>query len=157
MMTKRCTKKCEDLDVSRGSVFNSAPPLKMAPISKTKRKIEPASHGNERPAKISKTREEDAPFPRGGASLLTPLEHKQIQIEATRDVLFEQQGPKSKTAVVGDSDRQVERTEKKPKSKKKSKKETKNLAQDEEAVKIEGLSYKVRSLYAYSLHDSRLI
>jgi rRNA biogenesis protein RRP5 len=39
--------------------------------------------------KLSKVREEDAAFPRGGASVLTPLEHKQIQIEATQDVLFE--------------------------------------------------------------------
>src|SRR5271163_964569 len=45
--------------------------------------------------KISKLRDEEVAFPRGGASILTPLEHKQIQIEATRDVLFEQQGAKS--------------------------------------------------------------
>ena len=45
--------------------------------------------------KISKVREEEVAFPRGGASILTPLEHKQIQIEASRDVLFKQQGAKS--------------------------------------------------------------
>ena len=118
----------------------------MAPISKTKRKIEAAGHGNERPAKISKTREEDAPFPRGGASLLTPLEHKQIQIEATRDVLFEQQSSKSRRPIVSDGDDQVERTVKKSKSKKKNKKGTETSTQDEETVKIEGLSYKVCSL-----------
>ena len=32
---------------------------------------------------------EPAPFPRGGASLLTPVERKQIQAQATRDTLFE--------------------------------------------------------------------
>ena len=41
--------------------------------------------------KISKLKEEEAAFPRGGASVLTPLEHKQINIDATRDVLFEQE------------------------------------------------------------------
>jgi rRNA biogenesis protein RRP5 len=38
---------------------------------------------------ISTLRPEEEPaFPRGGASVLTPLEHKQIQIEAEQDVLF---------------------------------------------------------------------
>ena len=35
-------------------------------------------------------RDEERAFPRGGASALTPLEYKQIQIQATRDVLFEE-------------------------------------------------------------------
>jgi rRNA biogenesis protein RRP5 len=115
----------------------------MAPIPDMKRKSRPTDDGNERPAKISKTREEDAPFPRGGASLLTPLEHKQIQIEATRDVLFEQQGVKSKRAVADDDNAQLERQGKKSKSKKKSKKGPEVAEPAEETVKIEGLSYKV--------------
>jgi rRNA biogenesis protein RRP5 len=118
----------------------------MAPILENKRKIGPAADGNERPAKISKTREEDAPFPRGGASLLTPLEHKQIQIEATRDVLFEQQGAKSKKPNTEGDNSQTEQARKKSKSKKKSKKGAEDAEKDEEVVKIEGLSYKVRLL-----------
>jgi rRNA biogenesis protein RRP5 len=120
----------------------------MAPILEAKRKIGPAGDGNERPAKISKIREEEAPFPRGGASLLTPLEHKQIQIEATRDVLFEQQGAKSKKSDVDGDDGHVEQAGKKSKSKKKSKKGTELAEPEEDTVKIEGLSYKVCSVCA---------
>ena len=40
---------------------------------------------------------EDKAFPRGGTSVLTPLEHKQIQIEAEQDVLFENSGQKQHT------------------------------------------------------------
>src|SRR2546423_14504699 len=53
---------------------------------------QPKSHDT--PALVSVLKEEEKAFPRGGASVLTPLEHKQIQAEATRDVLFEQAGQK---------------------------------------------------------------
>lgn len=36
----------------------------------------------------------DRSFPRGGAGVLTPLEHKQIQLQATKDALFEESGQK---------------------------------------------------------------
>ncbi|KZM27491.1 RNA binding [Ascochyta rabiei] len=44
------------------------------------------------PPKASVFQDEEKAFPRGGASVLTPLEHKQIQIRANQDVLFEQTG-----------------------------------------------------------------
>ena len=44
--------------------------------------------------KASVFKDEEASFPRGGASVLTPLEHKQIQIKANQDVLFEQTSAK---------------------------------------------------------------
>jgi rRNA biogenesis protein RRP5 len=92
--------------------------------------------------KISRVREEV--FPRGGASILTPLEHKQIQIEATRDVLFEQEGRKSSRAEQGDGGEETAvRKKNKPKSKGKGKKGTEHAETEEEPVKIEGLSYKV--------------
>lgn len=46
-------------------------------------------------SKLSKLREDEPAFPRGGASVLTPLEHKQIQVQATNDVLFEQKTGKN--------------------------------------------------------------
>ena len=52
------------------------PPLK-------KRKTDASS-------KTSKLSRDDVPFPRGGASILTPLEQRQIQIQAKEDILFEQ-------------------------------------------------------------------
>jgi hypothetical protein len=94
--------------------------------------------------KISRVKEEEAAFPRGGASILTPLEHKQIQIEATRDVLFEQQGAKSsKPTEAGGEEESAGRKNHKAKSKGKSKKNVKTIEPEEETVKIEGLSYKV--------------
>ncbi|KAH8806363.1 hypothetical protein F5882DRAFT_316793 [Hyaloscypha sp. PMI_1271] len=93
--------------------------------------------------KISRVREEEAAFPRGGASILTPLEHKQIQIEATRDVLFEQEGGKSsRPEQDGGGEETAVRKKHKPKSKGKGKKGTENAEPEEETVKIEGLSYK---------------
>ncbi len=76
--------------------------------------------------------EEEPAFPRGGASILTPLEHKQIQIEATRDVLFEHANS-------------TEPKKRKIQPKGKGKKSTVNVGLEEENVRIEGLSYKVGS------------
>jgi rRNA biogenesis protein RRP5 len=96
---------------------------------------------------------EEKAFPRGGASVLTPLEHKQIQIEATQDVLFEQSA-KKKPAKGRDSDDEDDgepRTEaRKVKTHKKSKSDNnaKGKLPETPALKIEGLSYKVRILRA---------
>jgi len=96
--------------------------------------------------KISRAREEEAAFPRGGASILTPLEHKQIQIEAARDVLFEQESGKSaRLEEDGAGEEAAIRKKSKSKSKGKGKKGTENAEPEEESVKIEGLSYKVCS------------
>jgi rRNA biogenesis protein RRP5 len=84
--------------------------------------------------KKRKRAEEEPAFPRGGASVLTPLEHKQIQIEATRDVLFEQSTAKP-----------TETKRRKTKGKDKGKKGTEAAEPEEETVKIEGLSYKANS------------
>jgi rRNA biogenesis protein RRP5 len=93
--------------------------------------------------KISKVRLEEAAFPRGGASILTPLEHKQIQIEATRDVLFEQQGAKASKPDVEAEDGETGRKVKKVHSKGKKKTGKEQIEPKEEVVAIEGLSYKV--------------
>jgi rRNA biogenesis protein RRP5 len=94
--------------------------------------------------KISKIREEEVAFPRGGASVLTPIEHKQIQIEATRDVLFEQKvGKSSKLDADGQDEEASQPTKRTSKFKLKSKKGTEATELQDETVKIEGLSYKV--------------
>lgn len=81
-------------------------------------------------------KDEEAVFPRGGGSVLTPLEHKQIAIEAKRDALFEEESG-SKSSKKEDKDSK--------KRKRKSKdKDAAKPARDEDAVKIEGLNYKVR-------------
>jgi rRNA biogenesis protein RRP5 len=113
---------------------NGAAPSK-APIAKTEKA----------PAK-SVFNDGEKAFPRGGASVLTPLEHKQIQIKANQDVLFEAAGAKrTKDTDMSDagSDMDEENAEKASK-KRKSKKSKKTLEEEtENVVKVEGLSYKV--------------
>lgn len=103
-------------------------------------------------AKLSVLRAEEPAFPRGGASVLTPLEHKQIQIQAKQDVLFEQStGKKAAKNDYEDEENdedmpeqpngRIAKLKRKPKSK--DKKGGKNGLVEEVAVRIEGLSYKV--------------
>ncbi|OCL15098.1 rRNA biogenesis protein-like protein RRP5 [Glonium stellatum] len=90
-------------------------------------------------------KDEERAFPRGGASVLTPLEHKQIQIEATQDVLFEQAGNKRPGNGAESDDGVDEETEAAPRATKKIKKAkgSKKAADIEEArIRTEGLSYK---------------
>ncbi|KAL8859953.1 MAG: hypothetical protein Q9178_003501 [Gyalolechia marmorata] len=96
-------------------------------------------------------RHEEPSFPRGGASVLTPLEKKQIQIQAKNDVLFEQEtgkkAPKNEFVNEDDEPDAVSHTEQqsskaKRKSKVKSKLSTARLESEEKGVRIEGLSYK---------------
>jgi rRNA biogenesis protein RRP5 len=76
-------------------------------------------------------------FPRGGASILTPLEQKKIQIEAKADAMRDeefntgskdQKKKKRKTALKGD------------------KKADKKTGDEEQAVRVESLSFKVSCL-----------
>jgi len=82
---------------------------------------------------VTVLKDEEPLFPRGGGSVLTPLEQKQISIQAKKDVLFEE-------AKKGGKE------DKANKSKKKSKAKTEESAtksKDEDSVKIESLNFKV--------------
>ena len=103
-------------------------------------------------------KDEERSFPRGGASVLTPLEHKQIQIKANQDVLFEQSGHKKRGGDEGlseeGSDFDAEDGAPKASKKRKSKK-NKTADGDEEKlqkIKAEGLTFKVRSLELLHQH-----
>ncbi len=128
-----------------------------------KRKVD-AGREDVRPSKRSKplvgiassTLREEEPFPRGGASVLTPLEHKQIKIQAKQDVLFEQttgkKAPRSEyedaeaEELSGEEPQQaVESKSKKGKTSQRQKKNGSTLAQ-ERNLRIESLSYKVYPL-----------
>ncbi|KAF3769581.1 nucleic acid-binding protein [Cryphonectria parasitica EP155] len=85
---------------------------------------------------IATIKDEEPLFPRGGGSVLTPLEHKQITIEAKRDALFEEEFGKS--AKTGSKDSKKKRR----KSSTKDAEGTRKSTRDEDAVKIEGLNYK---------------
>jgi rRNA biogenesis protein RRP5 len=96
--------------------------------------------------RLAGTKGEEAAFPRGGASVLTPLEHKQIHIEATRDVLFEQQSTSRKQETRDEEPTEPmasNKTARKRKSKIKGQEMTRKQDAEDESVKIEGLSYKV--------------
>lgn len=95
-------------------------------------------------------KDEEKSFPRGGASVLTPLEHKQIQIKANQDVLFEQTGAKRTGGAdddefgdmgSDDGDKKAAKAAKKWPSKKSKKQED---GEKELVVRPEGLNYKVR-------------
>src|SRR5438046_619580 len=51
------------------------------------------SRKSTKPGPISLLTIEQPAFPRGGASILTPIERKQIQAQATRDALKERASP----------------------------------------------------------------
>lgn len=129
-----------------------------------KRKSSPEL-GKEKPSKKSKPappenqnvsilKGEEPAFPRGGASVLTPLEHKQIQIQATRDVLFEQKtgrksGPLDSEDEENEGDQDgVPVKASKPKGsirkpKQKSRENRGLETRKESGIRIEGLSYTV--------------
>lgn len=109
-----------------------------------------------KPASSLRTRREEPAFQRGGASPLTPLEQKQIQVQATRDALFEQTtGQKVRNPEYEDEENEENEalepaaTPLKAKRRKTNKGERKNLESqpEESGVRIEGLSYKVGDRY----------
>lgn len=115
-----------------------------------------ASKIEKKAPEVSVLREEEPSFPRGGGDVLTPLERKQIQNQATRDVLFEQK--KSGKAVDGydddddeegdvgfeDADEPESSTKKSRKGKNKNKKQpAEQGTRAKDSVRIEGLSFKV--------------
>lgn len=87
-------------------------------------------------AVVSTLKEDEPLFPRGGGSVLTPLEQKQIQIQAKQDVLFEQ--------ASGEAAGKAEKSSKKKRRKSSAKDEQGKLSRGEDAVKIESLNFKVR-------------
>ena len=100
--------------------------------TETTTKSTTASNDRPKPAVVSVLKDEEPMFPRGGGSVLTPLEQKQIQMEAKadarRDVEF---NPEKKLAP-----------KKKTKTKSKGQKKSESKI-DEETVKIESLGFKV--------------
>ncbi|KAK1975627.1 S1 RNA binding domain-containing protein [Colletotrichum cereale] len=131
--------------LKRKDAPGGTPPSKAAKASKVSRPSK-----RDTPTKEKKTATADAPapkaaavsallkeeeplFPRGGGSVLTPLEQKQITMEAKADAAKEE-AELFDTNVKG----------KAKKEKRRKAKDTKDLkpARDEDAVKIEGLNFK---------------
>lgn len=88
-------------------------------------------------AAVSRLKEEEPLFPRGGGSVLSPLEHRQISIQAKQDVLFEQQS----TQGTKKSEKSLSRK----KSKTPKNKSSDGARSKEDGVKVESLNYEVSS------------
>jgi rRNA biogenesis protein RRP5 len=108
-----------------------------------------------RSAPISLLTNEQPAFPRGGASLLTAIEKKQIQAQASRDALKEHasSGDLFSTSheVLDDSDsdditRDTPRSRKKRRKKASKQKPSDGGLQEIAVLRVEGLSYKVSLL-----------
>ncbi|KAK4963714.1 rRNA biogenesis protein rrp5 [Elasticomyces elasticus] len=88
---------------------------------------------------------EDRSFPRGGGSVLTPIERKQIRAQADRDVLFEAETGQ-KAPGLEDEEAELFSEDEKPvkvvKKKEFSKKKDGKPKVEGSGIKIQGLSYK---------------
>lgn len=98
-----------------------------------------------KPLLKSVLQQEERAFPRGGGSVLTPLEQKQIKAEAERDVLFERETGRT----VGEDNANGELFEHQPSTAQAKKKQNKrrqsndkSMEQELSSIKIQGLSYK---------------
>ncbi|WAO90955.1 Hypothetical protein NCS54_00840300 [Fusarium falciforme] len=94
------------------------------------------SKTDEAPAKgpvVSLLKEEEPMFPRGGGNVLTPLEQKQIQLEAKADALRDEEFNTSGKAL---------KKKKRKTALKSDKKTEKKKEEEEDTVKVESLSFK---------------
>ena len=99
---------------------------------------------------------EEPAFQRGGASILTPLEQKQIQVQATRDALFEQSTGQQARNVEFSDDENKEPTAAPARTKRRRTEkhgaDRKPSNREDSGFRMEGLSYKVR-LRKHSCRD----
>ena len=121
----------------------SKPAPKSAPEAANKRLKSdakaPASTTNLTVASTLKnTKNEETSFPRGGASVLTPLEYKEVANEAMKDALFEAGGAAAASALLS-----TEKNKKKPRRDNKKGKKGEPKEEKETGPKVEGLSWKV--------------
>lgn len=136
------------------------PPAKK--LRKDDRKTKLDAHPTDAPKVQSETvrnttknswlKEDERAFPRGGGGVLTPLEHKQIQVQAARDVLFDDSGGKRSANFTGPENKAKSTSQKAKLPKKKAHNRTvipeKSSAADytERKIKVESLKPKVHVL-----------
>ncbi|KAI5457806.1 hypothetical protein BGZ63DRAFT_515567 [Mariannaea sp. PMI_226] len=101
-----------------------------SPNPKPKKPVDAAEKG----PVVSLLKDEEPMFPRGGGSVLTPLEQKQIQLEAKADALRDEEFQSSGKAL--------KKKKRKTAALKGDKKDDKTGAMDEDHVKVESLSFK---------------
>ncbi|KAI8966758.1 nucleic acid-binding protein [Daldinia sp. FL1419] len=116
---------------------NDSRPSKRSKPDKTSEKNDAKPSSNSKPTStstVSRLKEDEPLFPRGGGSVLTPLEHKQISIQAKQDVLFEQSS--------GQNTDKPDRASKKKRAKSLKDGKSGKSHQEEESTKVESLNYK---------------
>ena len=86
---------------------------------------------------VSLLKDEEPIFPRGGGSVLTPLEQKQIQLEAKADARREEE--------FDTSGGKVQKKQKKRKASTKGDKKSAEKKDSEDSVRVESLNFKVMS------------
>ncbi|KIW20985.1 hypothetical protein PV08_01564 [Exophiala spinifera] len=115
-----------------------------------KQKLGADQETTQKPKHVSVLTKEQPAFPRGGAGLLTPLERKQIQVKATRDVARERKSQDlfggTSTQMDTSDEEQTSPSDveqKKPaKKSKKNKRRPESSTADAPDVQIGGLNYK---------------
>ncbi|KAI8581026.1 hypothetical protein K450DRAFT_234277 [Umbelopsis ramanniana AG] len=85
---------------------------------------------------------EEFNFPRGGASVLTPLEHKEINRKADQDLLFSNDGGSAETQGEGEPSVKKRKKSSGKAAKKSTDADTEPDTNGKEKTKIESLSYK---------------
>ncbi|KAB8261049.1 hypothetical protein BDV32DRAFT_122062 [Aspergillus pseudonomiae] len=113
-------------------------------------KSKPDAGSGPKASELTVLRDDEPSFPRGGGSVLTPLERKQIQIQATKDVLFEQKATKGsykndehdEDAEMEDVDDTTATATKKSRKRKNKSKKGADEAEEKQGVRIEGLNFK---------------
>jgi rRNA biogenesis protein RRP5 len=147
---KRPHKKVKILADAQSKEPKASRTLKTATESK-KQTSSDAHESAKRPSNTSIFREEEPSFPRGGGSLLTPIEKRQIQAQAQRDVLFEQQGLGQDAGEFESEDDDFGETGR-PSSPVHNTKRARKLgklavsSKQSAAVRVEGLNFKVRDI-----------
>ncbi|KAH8162095.1 hypothetical protein CIB48_g6153 [Xylaria polymorpha] len=102
---------------------------------------QPTKTSQQKPASaagVSRLKEEEPLFPRGGGSILSPLEHRQISIQAKQDVLFEQ--------ASSQKDKKTDQSVKRKKSKASKSKPSNGSRPAEDGVRIESLNYQITEI-----------
>lgn len=139
-------------NLKRKAAPGGQPPAKSAKNTKEGRpsKTDGSATAKSKPAKPTKAKESDdrpkAPavsllkneepiFPRGGGSVLTPLEQKQIQLEAKADARREEE--------FDTSGGKAQKKQKKKKISTKGDKKGSDKKDSEDSVKVESLNFKV--------------
>lgn len=113
----------------------SRPAKNEAAATKGSKKPTGASDERTKAPMVSLLKSEEPIFPRGGGSVLTPLEQKQIQLEAKADARREDE--------FNTGSGKAQKKQKKRKSTSKSDKKSSDKKDSEDSIKVESLSFKV--------------